>query len=1858
MNSRRNILLTVSAVLLWTHMVSGQTVAGGVERASGETGADSSVVAGMPATDITASPDSLASLTAATRVAFDHQPRDARVGAPINPPVTVQLKDFWSRDVEESGVSITLSLSSGTGTLSGTVTRQTNTKGLATFDDLSIDLIGAKRFTASSPGLTPATSKSFDITLGPPARLKIQREPSPTATAGLPFPQQPEVWVVDAGGNLVTSDNSTQVTAARLAGSGTLQGTLVVTARRGVALFANLSHNVAGEITVLFSGGSLINDTSTAVLVNPAAAARLVFLQQPLNTAAGAVITPPVTLRLRDAFGNNVETSGTPVTIALTSGSGSLTGTLTRNTVSGIATFNNLRIDLTGSKQLTGSSGTLTSAVSDAFVITAQEPTALGFVQQPTTTEASARITPPVTVQLRDSLGNEVPRSGVNVTVQLASGTGTLSGTTTRITDGAGLATFDDLSINQAGQKRLRATNVGLTSDLSSAFAITAARESQLAFVQQPTDAVAGQHISPAVTVQLRDSLGNDVAKAGVTVAIALTPGSAGTLSGSTLQLTDASGLASFSNLSINLIGIKNLTAIAAGMDRPISTPFAIRPAPPGRLVFTQSPGNATAGVPFPTQPAIALEDQFENRVTGAAQDITIAIQTNAGQSGALTGVTTISVDTLTGIATFSGLSIDRSGTGYTLTVTGSTVSTIPGAVVSSPFDIMAASPSRVRVETDADGSGTPLGTQSVSSGTSITVYAIARDPFDNYVSNVPATSWSLVSRTGGILESDLAPSADRRSATFTGGAVGSAVINAFVAGLTSVPSGTVTVVNNATPAKILVETAANGAGIVVQDQHLLSGNSLVVYAIARDLNNNFVSNVAAEAWSLIDGTGGISSGDLVPDSAARSAVFTGRLAGTARIRATLRALVPTPSGIVTVNAGSPSVLSPTAGTPQSAKVGTPFAVPLAARATDAAGNPVGGIAVTFEAPLTGASGTFEGGLNTVVTDTLGVAVAPNFTANSVAGSYTVTARVAGAPTFAVFQMTNSALAVGRITSVGGTPQSARVGTTFPVRFAASVQDSFGNPVSGAEVTFTAPAAGAGGTFSGGERSATVSTNESGIGTAPDFAANLTAGTYAVAATAPGLAGPALFALTNTAGSAASISPVVGSQQATEVNTPFSTQFKAIVKDGSGNQVSGILVTFIAPGEGPGGAFPWGDTISVATDTSGVAVAPLFIANTIAGSFTVVAHAQGVEVPAVFELINVPATVNAFLVDAKGGGPIAAQRVQVPFDIRVVAQDRFGNIATAFTGTVSLSSSGALTLGAGITAPFTSGVIAEHRVAVQNAGRVVLWALRTGGAEIGRSDTFQVNNPAPSVTGLTPAAGARGQSLNLRVSGSGFLQGVTSVILGNNITTYETVASDSQISVALTIGSDAIEGPRTVLVLNPPPGGGIVSIDSGFVVEGIVYPATYDLQNTVVFPMNAQNSEYRGTDYRIVGLPGAADVLISQYLSGSRDQDWVVYWDNGDSSDYLVPFDGTSTFNLSPGRAFWLLNRGPWIINDTVPTVPLDSATSVEIPLHSGWNLITNPYAIPVAWADVHSANEPGVLGGVYRFEGSFSTSDILYPFEGCLFDNAGNLTSLLIPFRQARMSKQEVPGQEAWRVQVELTVGDYVERLVSFGVSPGAENGRDGNDWRRPRGVGVIPEGYFNHPEWGAEGGAFATDIRREVGDPETWRMEIRGKPRQPVRISFGGVSTVPQRFTVVLVDDDRGCSVDLRAAPVYAFTPSTPVSHFRIAVGTGDAVRGLLEDLLPKEFALDNNFPNPFNPSTTIPVTVPKTSPVAVRVYSILGELVRTLHSGPLEAGRHSFEWDGTTQEGRAVSAGVYLVQLTTEGGQRFVGKMLLIK
>jgi hypothetical protein len=130
-------------------------------------------------------------------------------------------------------------------------------------------------------------------------------------------------------------------------------------------------------------------------------------------------------------------------------------------------------------------------------------------------------------------------------------------------------------------------------------------------------------------------------------------------------------------------------------------------------------------------------------------------------------------------------------------------------------------------------------------------------------------------------------------------------------------------------------------------------------------------------------------------------------------------ASVATPASFNLTNTAAPTgAIVATLGTPQSAVVNTAFTTALQATVTDSGGNPVIGAAVTFAAPVNGASGTF-GGPATVNTDTNGVATAPTLTANATPGGYTVTATVASVATPASFNLTNTSAGGGSLTGAG-----------------------------------------------------------------------------------------------------------------------------------------------------------------------------------------------------------------------------------------------------------------------------------------------------------------------------------------------------------------------------------------------------------------------------------------------------------------------------------------------------------------------------------------------------------------------------------------------------------------------------------------------------------------------------------------------------------------------------------------------------------------------------------------------------------------------------------------------------------------------
>ena len=134
--------------------------------------------------------------------------------------------------------------------------------------------------------------------------------------------------------------------------------------------------------------------------------------------------------------------------------------------------------------------------------------------------------------------------------------------------------------------------------------------------------------------------------------------------------------------------------------------------------------------------------------------------------------------------------------------------------------------------------------------------------------------------------------------------------------------------------------------------------------------------------------------------------------------------------------------------------------------------------------------------------------------------------------------------------------------------------------------------------------------------------------------------------------------------------------------------------------------------------------------------------------------------------------------------------------------------------------------------------------------------------------------------------------------------------------------------------------------------------------------------------------------------------------------------------------------------------------------------------------------------------------------------------------------------------------------------------------------------------------------------------------------------------------------------------FRPTTEIEHTVIEITdnqTYDSAFGFNRLALPvpvqvqtrpAAFALASNYPNPFNPATTIKYSLPQAADVKLIVYNVLGQPVRTLIAEHQSAGRYTVEWDATNDNGHSLSTGMYFYRLAAGGEFLETRKMLLLK
>lgn len=326
------------------------------------------------------------SAASAAQLAITTQPAGAADGVAFTAQPVVELRDASGQPTPGVSAAVTAAIQSGTGTLSGTTTVST-VNGVARFTDLRISGSGTFALQFTAPGLTAATTATFAVT-----SLSVVTASLPAATQGVQYSQQ----LVASGG--------TGSYAWALA-SGSLPAGLSVSATGLVSGIPGAAGTSQFTVQVTSAGATATRALSLTVGGAGAVATQLGVVTQPGGAVTATAFTVQPTIAVRDASGAVVAGSSAVVTAAISSGTGTLSGTTAVAAINGVAAFNNLRITGTGAHTLVFSSPGLANATSASFAV-APAPSGVvldvGFAT-PASVQAGQNISIPIVLDMTNA---------------------------------------------------------------------------------------------------------------------------------------------------------------------------------------------------------------------------------------------------------------------------------------------------------------------------------------------------------------------------------------------------------------------------------------------------------------------------------------------------------------------------------------------------------------------------------------------------------------------------------------------------------------------------------------------------------------------------------------------------------------------------------------------------------------------------------------------------------------------------------------------------------------------------------------------------------------------------------------------------------------------------------------------------------------------------------------------------------------------------------------------------------------------------------------------------------------------------------------------------------------------------------------------------------------------------------------------------------------------------------------------------------------------------------------------------------------------------------------------------------------
>jgi hypothetical protein len=415
---------------------------------------------------------------------------------------------------------------------------------------------------------------------------------------------------------------------------------------------------------------------------------------------------------------------------------------------------------------------------------------------------------------------------------------------------------------------------------------------------------------------------------------------------------------------------------------------------------------------------------------------------------------------------------------------------------------------------------------------------------------------------------------------------------------------------------------------------------------------------------------------------------------------------------------------------------------------------------------------------------------------------------------------------------------------------------------------------------------------------------------------------------------------------------------------------------------------------------------------------------------------------------------------------------------------------------------------------------------------------------------------------------------------------------------------------------------------------------------TVNIPVQQFPQQTKQEIYQMVSIPfstGGADMASTSMFG----DDLGTY----DDTKYRVfeVINGTAYAELRnlnkplpAGKAVWLITKNPMSL-DVSNGTSIQTDVDFELDLEQGWNLISTPFAFPIAWSTVTSEF------ALRHYSGSdWEFANTLSPYTGYAV-YVPNDTLLLISPVAAPLQKGKSVKQDGWQIQISARTAHFSDQYNYAGVRPDASDGIDRFDYREPLPIGEYVMLYLL-PDNSKD--PYSTLFKKEDQPGYRFNFEINSTISGLKAIDFNP-SNLPSQLEWAVISPETNVNYGNQNIEV-----SSNSSRFQLIVGTPDYISDIVSglDSPPREFNLTQNFPNPFNPNTTIEFKMPSAGRVSVFIYNILGQKVSSLlNSEYKEPGTYRLVWDGHNSNGEQAASGIYILYLKSKKYKRSI-KMIL--